>query len=275
MIERDQHRCGDETETKRNLMKIANLLTEPRGPRPRPRAVLHAKTVTICWAILALGLSSLTLLQAQETNEVRKEENGKKRVFNFEGGSPVDFVVALDRHFRTRLIQVLTLPETLSRTKVPKLRVAAEDPREVLTLYNRLESPALGQWRFEPTQKTADTNMNVLMLVPDKTTATANPAQGVTRVKAIALAGVPESKWETLMRDIDQARAYGEEVSKGTGESFVGTVRVQRESKILIVAGSEAYLEMVGSLIEAHQMNASIEAKAKAAPEPAKTDSTR
>jgi hypothetical protein len=43
----------------------------------------------------------------------------------------------------------------------------------------------------------------------------------------------------------------------------------------MIVAGSDAYLEMVESLIEAHQKNALIEAKAKAAPEPAKTDPTR
>ncbi|HKX63039.1 MAG TPA: hypothetical protein VJS65_14365, partial [Verrucomicrobiae bacterium] len=213
-----------------------------------------------CLIVMAITAFSLEPARADETNEVRKEENGKKRVFNFDGGSPVDFVVALDRHFRTRLVQVLTLPETLSRTRVPKLRVAAEDPREVLTLYNRLDNPALGQWRFEPAQKSADTNLNVLMLVPDKATSSASTGRSPTRVKGVALAGVPEAQWETLMRDIDQAKVYGEEIAaKGGGDLFVGTLRVQRDSKILIAAGSEAYMDMVESLVQAHRLNASIE----------------
>ena len=221
----------------------------------------------ICSLILAILLPPLHFAQAKETNEVSQEEGGKKRVFNFEGGSPVDFIVALDRHFRTRLVQILTLPETLSKTKVPKLRVAAEDPREVLTLYNRLESPTLGQWRFEPdvNQKAAGTNMNVLMLVPDKNTGATTTGRTATRVKGVALAGVPESKWETLMRDIDQAKAYGEQIAaRGSGDEFIGSIRVQRDSKIMIVAGSDAYLEMVQSLVEAHRVNASIEAVATA-----------
>src|SRR5882672_6514972 len=102
------------------------------------------------WMCLAVLLAAPHPVQARETNEVNQEETGKKKVFNFEGGTPIDFVVALDKHFRTRLIQILTLPETLSKTKVPKLRVTADDPREVLSLYTRLQSPTLGQWRFEP-----------------------------------------------------------------------------------------------------------------------------
>ncbi len=218
------------------------------------------------WICLVVVLAPLHPVQARETNEVIQEEGGKKKVFNFEGGSPIDFIVALDRHFRTRLVQILTLPETLSRTKVPKLRVAAEDPREVLTLYNRLQSPTLGQWRFEPdvaAQKTPGTNMNVLMLVPDKSMVAGKMERNATKVKGVALGGVPEAKWEALLRDIDQAKVYGDDAaSKGLGDAFVGSVRVQRDSKVLIVLGSEAYLEMVESLVSAHRTNAEIEANA-------------
>jgi hypothetical protein len=150
--------------------------------------------------------------------------------------------------------------------------VAADDPREVLAVYNRLESPTLGQWRFEPQgpgQNAANTNMNVLMLVPDKNTAPGKLERSVTKVKGVALAGVPEIKWEALLRDIDQARVYGEEEAKSSGEAFGGTVRVQRDSRILIVAGSGAYLEMVESLVNAHRVNAEIEAKSVAAPKAA------
>ena len=203
-------------------------------------------------------------VQARDTNEPNHEE--KRKVFIFDGGNPIDFVVALDRHFRTRLVQILTLPEKLSRTQVPKLRVVADDPREVLTLYNRLESPALGQWRFEPegaAQNPSGTNMNVLMLVPDKTVAAAKMERTVTKVKGVALAGVPETKWEALTRDINEARPYGEEAAaKGVGDAFEGTFRFQRESKVLIVSGSEAYIELVESLVAAHRMNTEIEMKA-------------
>jgi hypothetical protein len=215
---------------------------------------------------LAVVMVASHPVQARETNEVNQEETGKKKVFNFEGGTPIDFVVALDKHFRTRLIQILTLPETLSKTRVPKLRVAADDPREVLSLYNRLQSPTLGQWRFEPDvaakNASPNTNMNVLMLVPDKSVVAGKMERSVTKVKGMALAGVPEAKWESLIRDIDEAGKYGEEaVVKGAGDAFAGSIRVQRDSKILIAAGSEGYIEMVESLVTAHRMNAEIETK--------------
>src|SRR5205085_4503084 len=135
-------------------------------------------------------------------------------------GNPIDFIVALDKHFRTRLVQILTLPDLLRRTEVPKLQVAADDPREVLSLYNRLESPTLGQWRFEPnvaTQKAPGTNMNVLMLVPDKSVVEGKLQRA--RVKALALAGVPEPKWEMLTRDI----GYGKKLAD---DAFGGDFRV-------------------------------------------------
>lgn len=216
------------------------------------------------WMALAVLIAALHPVRAQETNDVSQEEKSKKKVFNFEGGNPFEFVMALDKHFRTRLVQILTLPETLSRTRVPKLRVAAEDPREVLNLYNRLESPTLGRWRFEPPSHLPGTNMNVLMLVPDKNAASAKMEPSI-KVKGIALAGVPETKWDALIRDIDQAKAYGQNEVRGVEDAFGGSTRLQADSKVLIVVGSEAYLEMVESLVVAHRLNAEIEAK-KAAP---------
>jgi hypothetical protein len=249
------------TKSRSNVSGITTV--ECRGPRLRGRRFALG-----CGLCLAVLITALHPVQAQETNGVSVEAKDKKKVFSFEGGNPFDFVVALDKHFRTRLVQILTLPETLSRTKVPKLRVAAEDPREVLNLYNRLESPTLGRWRFEPPQHIPGTNMNVLMLVPDKSVATGKMEQS-TKVKGIPLAEVPEAKWESLTRDIEQARAYGEHAiaTKGSSDAFEGSILVQRDSKVLIVVGSEAYLEMVESLVSAHRMNAEIEAK-KALPAP-------
>jgi hypothetical protein len=242
----------------------------PTKVERRGSAFRSCRSGTCYWICLAVLITALYPAQAQEPNEIGQEEKGKKKVFSFEGGNPFDFVVALDKHFRTRLVQILTLPETLSRTRVPKLRVAAEDPREVLNLYNRLESPTLGRWRFEPPQHAPGTNMNVLMLVPDKNAAAAATTERSIKVKGIGLAGVPEAKWEALIRDIDQAKAYGQDAAliaaqrqpeRGVDDAFGGSTRVQRDSKVLIVAGSDAYLEMVDSLVSAHRQNAEIEAK--------------
>ena len=235
------------------------------------------KLRSIVFGLVLVSLSVLMVvghpLRAQETNEPNHgNHTEKKKVFIFDGGNPIDFIVALDKHFRTRLIQVLTLPETLSRAQVPKLRVAADDPREVLTLYNRLQSPTLGQWRFEPegaAQNPPSTNMNVLMLVPDKSTVAGKVERGLIKVKGVALAGVPEAKWDALARDIDEARRYGAEAaSKGVANVFEGSFHFQRESKVLIVSGSEAYLEMAESLVSAHRVNAEIETKAVSGSKP-------
>jgi hypothetical protein len=216
--------------------------------------------------LVALLFTAPALAQARQTNNAEPAENGKKRVFVFDGGNPIDFIIALDKHFRTRLVQILTLPDLLRRTEVPKLRVAAEDPREVLSLYNRLESPTLGQWRFEPTNapETLGTNLNALLLVPDKSIMAAKTDRTGLRVKALALAGIPEKKWDSLLRDVNEARDAGREAAREMGggdASFAGSCRFQRDSKVLIVSGAEGYIEMVESLLSAHRLNAEIETR--------------
>jgi hypothetical protein len=252
--------------------KLRSNVPGNRGVEGRRLRVPGCRFALLGWMSLAVLVAAPLSVQAQarETNDVNAEETVRKKVFSFEGGSPIDLVVALDRHFRTRLVQILTLPETLSRTRVPKLRVAADDPREVLSLYNRLQSPTLGQWRFEPAgvaTNTPGTNMNVLMLVPDKSVVNGKMEQNVTKVKGVALAGIPEAKWEALKRDIAEAKRYGEEeAAKGAGDVFGGSVRFQRDSRVLIVAGSVAYMEMVESLVSAHRMNTEIETKVASNP---------
>jgi len=67
---------------------------------------------------------------------------------------------------------------------------------------------------------------------------------------------------ETLTRDIEAGKKYGEDAANnGVGDAFGGSFRFQRESKVLIVSGSEAYIEMVESFVTAHRTNAQIETK--------------
>ena len=230
-------------------------------------------TVVVTMLCLGVLISSVRPAPAQQSNTVSEVAAPKKKLFIFGGGSPFDLIVALDKHFRTRLVQILTLPEMLTRAEVPKLRVAAEDPRDVLNLYNRLQNPALGQWHYEyenASLNSPPTNMNVLTLVPDKSVIANKIERNGIKVKAVALAGVPEPQWESLAKDINDARSYGAEAvaEKGGSDAFSGSVHFQKESKVLIISGSENYVEMVDSLVTAHRMNAELEMKAEAKPPP-------
>jgi hypothetical protein len=209
-----------------------------------------------CLLSTALYVATPCLSSARDTNEVKQSDSGKRGFFEFQGGNPIDFVHAMDRHFRTRLIQILSLPETLRGAEVPKLRVAASEPREVLALYNRLDNPELGQWRYEPEAGAESTNLGVLTLVPDKTVAAATIKHNTTRVQAMALADIPTNKWDSLAQSIKRATDLGATVGQ-TGVH--GNFYLQPESKILIVAGPEAYIETLSSVVAAYRDNAQLE----------------
>jgi len=159
-------------------------------------------------------------------------------------------------------MQILSLPEMLRGAEVPKLRVAASEPRDVLALYNRLDNPELGQWRFEPEAGAGSTNLGVLTLVPDKTVAAASIQRNTTRVQALALGDIPTNKWESLAESIRMAGDLGKKAGLNTAP---GNFYLQRESKILIVSGPEAYVEAINSVVGAYRDNATLEAPAKTA----------
>src|SRR5437762_1632102 len=100
---------------------------------------------TVVAAVATLAVNISTPATAKDTNEA-KQGKSEKKVFFFKGGGPLEFILALDNHFRTRLGEILSIPSSLARAEVPKMRVATEDPGEVLGLYNRLDDPMLGKW---------------------------------------------------------------------------------------------------------------------------------
>ena len=223
-----------------------------------------SRTIALLVSLLITSLSITTprTASARETNEVKQTDLAKHNFFEFQGGSPIDFVYAMDRHFRTRLMQILSLPEMLRGAEVPKLRVAASEPKDVLAVYNRLDNPELGQWRFEPEAGPGSTNLGVLALVPDKAVAAATIKNNATRVQALALGDIPTNKWDSLAQSIHQASDLGAKAGNG---SMHGNFYLQPESKILIVAGPEAYIEAISSVVAAYRDNAQLETVIKSA----------
>jgi hypothetical protein len=217
--------------------------------------------------ILALAVAPLLLnpglpARADETNEAKPPPpRVEKKIFLFNGGGPLDFILAVDRHFRTRLGQILSIPSSLTRAEVPKMRITTDNPEDALQVYNHLQDPMLGEWRYEGPA----TNPSVLALVPDKQLALSKAGTAGAKVKALALAGVPESRWKDLQEDVQVAREAGMETARNLGgDTYAGNIHIQRESKILIASGSEGFIEMVESVVAAHRSNAQTETRTAA-----------
>jgi hypothetical protein len=221
---------------------------------------------TVMMKTIATGITTvLSLLTAghafaEDTNqtapEARPESKPKKQAFFFSGGTPLDFVLALDHHFRTRLGEILSIPSSLAHAQVPKMRLSTESPGDALALYNRVDNPFLGRWYWDPANPNGGTNLHLLTLVPN---AGATAEKPVSRVKAIALGGVPEDKWRALEEDVAVAQKFGRNDAERRGsENPDGEIHIQPASKVLIVSGSDAFIEMVESVVAAHRINADI-----------------
>src|SRR5262245_31288383 len=97
--------------------------------------------------LAALILTSFSSARADETNNNGQAKHEKKVVF-FKGVGPLQFILAVDNHVRTRLGQILSIPSSLARAEVPKMRITTENPEDVLTVYNHLDDPLLGKWTY-------------------------------------------------------------------------------------------------------------------------------
>src|SRR2546421_12468006 len=153
---------------------------------------------------LTAGLLSAVLLvsatipaRADETNEPKQASKPEKKMFFFNGGGPHDFILAMDKHFRTRLMQILSIPSSLARAEVPKMRIATDKPEDALQGYNHLQDPTLGQWKYAG----PSSDPSVLALVPDKELALSKATAGA-KVKALALGGIPETRWKDFEKDV-------------------------------------------------------------------------
>ena len=218
------------------------------------------KRIVACPITTALSLLTAAHCLADDTNQVapgaRTEAKPKKQFFFFTGGTPLDFILAMAHHFRTRLGEILSIPSSLAHAQVPKMRLSTENPGDALALYNRVDNPFLGRWYWDPSDPNGGTNLHVLTLVPN---AGATAEKPVSRVKAIALGGVPEDKWRALEEDVAVAQKVGRNDAERRGsENPEGEIHIQPASKVLIVSGSDAFIEMVESVVAAHRINADI-----------------
>ncbi len=156
--------------------------------------------------------------------------------------------------------------------RIPEFRLERKewfrDPRQTLTtssaigvveLYNEIATkyPAIGTWSFAGDRDENYYHPASVMLSPPPRDKAAAGGPGLM-VKAMPLNGISDKKWQALEADIANAKDQADDHQRrlnSAGPGLDGTVSIQRDSKILVIVGNEAYIDMAESVVEAYVKN--------------------
>lgn len=206
--------------------------------------------------------------------------------FTFAGGTPQQFLEALQKQEKVDWSNIAHIPGTMQNARIPALRLNPESLEPILrpegpgtrsgggggsgsqatmlqaliALYNRLGevSPELGKLVVEGDL----TKPSVVMFVGGVKATVPE-----LKVKAFPLKGISEKAWPSLQEDIARASdiarsrmdAYydHQHVPRDFNATvlFQGDVRINRNTSLLVATGSETYVEMVESTVTAYQAN--------------------
>ena len=201
------------------------------------------------------------VFSVRESPAARPEEPD----FVFPGGTPSDFLSAVEKQYKADWKSVADIPRELADVRIPRLRIPARsvdlNPRRksgegdaiaaLVGLYNQLgeQKPDLGRLIVRG-------NLNkpsVVMFVPDKSV---DDEQSRFKVKAFSIYGCNEAEKGKLEEDIERAKmdavAYAEHVRGPTAlHRLQGTISIHSDTSLLVATGSNSYVEMVESIVTA------------------------
>jgi hypothetical protein len=181
-------------------------------------------------------------------------------LFQFGGGTPVEFLLAADQRFHLAWLGIATLPKTQESIQVPPFSVYITQPTDVLNMYNWLaaNNPLLGKWEWQGDGETP----NALILQAPQADASSELAKEL-RVKAFSLAGIPKNHWDQLVEEVYSTKRgvedyYGNpSIIDGRAPSTVQgkILGIQPDSKILAAAGTQSFIDLVDSVVAAFKAN--------------------
>jgi len=195
----------------------------------------------------------------RDPEPARKADMG----FSFPGGTPAVFLQAVQSQFKVDWASVADIPPEMADVRIPKLRIPKDslgrfaDAEEaaleaVVTLYNQLgaQKPALGRLIVEGNPA----KPSVVMFVADKSASAAQPKN---KVRAFSIDRLNDGERAKLQEDIERARKEAMRFDSRQGSagprSPEGTVAVHSDTGLLVVAGSESFVDMVESIVAAWQ----------------------
>ncbi len=203
-------------------------------------------------------------------------------VFAFEGGTPNDFLEAVQNQFKVDWKSVADVPRLMADVRIPRLRIGPESMASsagaggggltwpgpgvpgaipgarpggevnplwtLVSLYNRLgeQRPELGRLVVEGDLA----KPSVVMFVPDKNAANSQPE---FKVKAFSIKEIRRPEWRRLVETIKVANDEAMARSQNTRDAQLvrGSVRLHEDTSLLVANGTPAYVDMVESMVAA------------------------
>jgi hypothetical protein len=187
--------------------------------------------------------------------------------FAFPGGTPNDFLNAVQEQFKVDWSSVADIPMEMEDAQIPRLRISRDSLEPILrrtgtesgllaalvSLYNQLgeQKPELGRLIV----KGDLTKPSALMFVLDKA---ATDTRLEVEVKAFSIWGISDAERAKLREDIKRAQeealdyAFRMRLSSGV-RSLRGTVAIHNDTSLLVATGPESFVEMVESIVTACQ----------------------
>ena len=175
--------------------------------------------------------------------------------FKFDGGSVWDLCNAVQSFFGADW-SMAVIPDEMNHVRIPQFGIPnPSGPVDVISLYNDLGAkvPALGQWFYRGDLESPQ----LLILIPDKS---ADASAITPHAKAIAIADIRKNHWDAITEAIQKADLASQEFAHADNLRPSGQLLFQDDSKILLVIGSPAYLELADSVVTAFRENAKIDA---------------
>jgi len=187
--------------------------------------------------------------------------------FSFPGGTPRDFVKAVQEHFRVDWKSVTDLPKEMEAVRIPPLRLNTASVPDtgsaasggslgaLVSLYNQV-----GEQDAELGHLVVRGNLakpSVVTFVPSK--AAENTRRELV-VKAFSIYGLSDEAKARLQEDIQRATNEALNYARdshgpGSARELDGAVALHRETNLLVAAGQETYVEMVESIVTACMAN--------------------
>ncbi len=184
--------------------------------------------------------------------------------FRFEGGTPKEFLKAIDAYFLAYYQQVASIPPEADEVRVPKIQLNLKSAngsqrkyaRDVLNLYNTIAAsqPALGKWIVEGVNGLQPDLLMFVMSQP----AVAAPS---LRARSLSLSGIPRELWDKMPGEIaelnDNPAALAAKVDPaGAPRRFVGSVQLSPGAHVLLVIGTQDYIDLIDSFVAAKRTEA-------------------
>jgi hypothetical protein len=174
---------------------------------------------------------------------------GPSDLFNFPGGTPLEFITAAKNQLKVDWVGIATIPTEMGGIQVPKLRVSVQQADQLLKLYNRLgeQNPTLGKWVWEGPANYP----TVLMLVPsDKSPPVAKLPEPPMESAVFLLTYISGTNLITAAEALKALDDVAERNARAAGQTPVPYhVIIDQRTSSLILSGSREYVNMASNLL--------------------------